>query len=241
MSTSCSYNFYCWLFPNHLSCCGISYISTHSTWKFTPVQNKCYTRILNSIIPEWTLTHSCRQCLGFPAGISSKDVQPTVPVPPYPAVQTQAPVGQLQPLIYDRGLMEAVTNAQNFIAQTFPGARLLESHNVSFLSVWKILHEGGLFGRTFWLRLHFYVFQLPCDQLFIIWTVTDKKPWFPWKYWSWTFSLFISGSSSLPGGNRGFKLVLHLWTAWEKQSCSKYCGLQCQSDHTGAGKVCSNV
>ena len=28
--------------------------------------------------------------------------------------------------------MEAVTNAQNFVAQTFPGARLLESHNVSF-------------------------------------------------------------------------------------------------------------
>ena len=37
----------------------------------------------------------------------------------------------MQPIIYDRGLIQAVTNAQNFIAQTFPGARLLESHNVS--------------------------------------------------------------------------------------------------------------
>ena len=72
----------------------------------------------------------CSGASGTPPGVSSKDVQPNVPPPPYP-VQIQVPPGQFQPLIYDRGLMEAVTNAQNFVAQTFPGARLLESHNVS--------------------------------------------------------------------------------------------------------------
>jgi len=76
-------------------------------------------------------------CAGTPNGppgvISSRDVQPTVPTPTYPAYpnQFQVPPGQMQPIIYDRGLIQAVTNAQNFIAQTFPGARLLESHNVS--------------------------------------------------------------------------------------------------------------
>ena len=76
-------------------------------------------------------------CTGTPNGppgvISSRDVQPTVPIPTYPAYPTQfqAPPGQMQPIIYDSGLIQAVTNAQNFIAQTFPGARLLESHNVS--------------------------------------------------------------------------------------------------------------
>ena len=76
-------------------------------------------------------------CTGTPNGpsgvISSRDVQPTVPVPTYPAYPTQfqPPPGQMQPIIYDSGLIQAVTNAQNFIAQTFPGARLLESHNVS--------------------------------------------------------------------------------------------------------------
>ena len=69
-----------------------------------------------------------------PSGvISSRDVQPTVPVPTYPAYPTQfqAPPGQMQPIIYDSGLIQAVASAQNFINQTFPGARLLESHNVS--------------------------------------------------------------------------------------------------------------
>lgn len=64
--------------------------------------------------------------------ISSKDIQPTVPVPPpYPAnpVQMQLPPGQSMPLVYDPGLINAVTNAQNFVNQTFSGARLLESHN----------------------------------------------------------------------------------------------------------------
>ena len=58
--------------------------------------------------------------------ISSHDIQPSVPVPSY-----QPPAQTFSGIIYDRGLMEAVTNAQNFVAQTFPGARLLESHNVS--------------------------------------------------------------------------------------------------------------
>lgn len=59
-------------------------------------------------------------------GISSKDVQPAVvQPPPYP----QALPGQSVALVYDRGLIEAVTEAQNFVVQTFPGARLLESHN----------------------------------------------------------------------------------------------------------------
>ena len=63
---------------------------------------------------------------GTPSGISSHDIQPSVLAPTYqPSLQTFSGV------IYDRGLMEAVTNAQNFVAQTFPGARLLESHNVS--------------------------------------------------------------------------------------------------------------
>lgn len=72
--------------------------------------------------------------VGTPGGISSRDVTPTVPPPVYPTQpgQFQAPPGQIQPLIYDSGLIQAVTNAQNFVAQTFPGARLLESHNVSF-------------------------------------------------------------------------------------------------------------
>ena len=72
--------------------------------------------------------------VGTPGGISSRDVQPTVQMPAYPAqpAQFQAPPGHVQPLIYDSGLMQAVTNAQSFVAQTFPGARLLESHNVSF-------------------------------------------------------------------------------------------------------------
>ena len=71
--------------------------------------------------------------VGTPGGISSKDVQPTVQMPAYPTqpAQFQAPPGLVQPLIYDSGLIQAVTNAQNFVAQTFPGARLLESHNVS--------------------------------------------------------------------------------------------------------------
>ena len=64
---------------------------------------------------------------GTPSGISSHDIQPSVPVPIY-----QPPAQTFSGIIYDRGLMEAVTNAQNFVAQTFPGARLLESHNVSF-------------------------------------------------------------------------------------------------------------
>ncbi|KAJ7352721.1 hypothetical protein OS493_034326 [Desmophyllum pertusum] len=66
-----------------------------------------------------------------PAGISSGDVQPTVPAPAYAVQpgQIQVPPGQPMPLIYDRGLMEAITNAQNFVHQTFPGARLLENHN----------------------------------------------------------------------------------------------------------------
>lgn len=74
-------------------------------------------------------------CTGSPYGppgvISSRDVQPTVPVPTYPAYPTQVPPGQMQPIIYDSGLIQAVTNAQTFIAQTFPGAKLLENHNVS--------------------------------------------------------------------------------------------------------------
>jgi len=68
---------------------------------------------------------------GPPGVISSRDVQPTVPISTYPAYPTQfqVPPGQVQPIIYDSGLIQAVTNAQNFISQTFPGARLLESHN----------------------------------------------------------------------------------------------------------------
>ena len=67
----------------------------------------------------------------FP-GISSKDVQPAVVQPP---PYSQALPGQSVALVYDRGLIEAVTEAQNFVVQTFPGARLLESHNVSFPSL----------------------------------------------------------------------------------------------------------
>ena len=75
---------------------------------------------------------SCSSAVGAPPGVSSRDVQPTVaPVPPYP--QIQAAPGQV--LLFDRGMMEAVTNAQNFVAQTFAGARLLENHNVSCSSV----------------------------------------------------------------------------------------------------------
>ena len=76
---------------------------------------------------------------GTPSGISSHDIQPSVPVPTY-----QPPAQTFSGIIYDRGLMEAVTNAQNFVAQTFPGARLLESHNVSFPFVCKTSSHQNL-------------------------------------------------------------------------------------------------
>lgn len=64
----------------------------------------------------------------FSDGISSRDVQTTViPTPHNP--QMQAPPDPVQPVVYDRGLVQAVTNAQNFVVQTFRGARLLENHN----------------------------------------------------------------------------------------------------------------
>lgn len=85
-------------------------------------------------IPNSTFNSLAGYANGTQAVISSKDIQPTVPVPPpYPAnpVQMQLPPGQSMPLVYDPGLINAVTNAQNFVNQTFSGARLLESHNVS--------------------------------------------------------------------------------------------------------------
>lgn len=80
-----------------------------------------------------TVYKSCSSGVGGPADLSSRDVQPTVvPMPP-PYSEIQAAPGQV--LLFDRGLMEAVTNAQHFVAQTFAGARLLENHNVSYSSV----------------------------------------------------------------------------------------------------------
>ncbi|XP_015769367.1 PREDICTED: ATP-binding cassette sub-family A member 3-like [Acropora digitifera] len=61
-------------------------------------------------------------------GVSSKDVQPAVVQPP-PYSETQAPPAQFAPMMYDGRFMEAITNAQNFVIQTFPGSRLLENHN----------------------------------------------------------------------------------------------------------------
>lgn len=92
----------------------------------------------NTKIPNSTFNSLAGYANGTQAVISSKDIQPTVPVPhPYPAnpVQMQLPPGQSMPLVYDPGLMNAVTNAQNFVNQTFSGARLLESHNVSSTEV----------------------------------------------------------------------------------------------------------
>ena len=62
----------------------------------------------------------------------------------------QLPPGQSMPLVYDPGLMNAVTNAQNFVNQTFSGARLLESHNVSSTEVkHRALVWGSILaGRT---------------------------------------------------------------------------------------------
>ncbi|XP_073229976.1 phospholipid-transporting ATPase ABCA3-like [Porites lutea] len=83
--------------------------------------------VATSELPEVNEPDKSRQEVatnGTPSGISSHDIQPSVPVPTY-----QPPAQTFSGIIYDRGLMEAVTNAQNFVAQTFPGARLLESHN----------------------------------------------------------------------------------------------------------------
>ena len=62
--------------------------------------------------------------------VSSKDVVPTVPMPsqhPLPG-QPQYPTVGMYPINV------AVQNAQQFIADTFRGAQLLESHNVCIVS-----------------------------------------------------------------------------------------------------------
>ena len=61
--------------------------------------------------------------------VNTGDVKPTMPPSQTPPQYMVQPVGA-QPLIFDRGLMQAVCNAKHFVSTSFEGAVLMDEHQV---------------------------------------------------------------------------------------------------------------